>query len=376
MKIVIAIDSFKGSVSSIEAAMSVVSGIHDIFPDAQIISIPLADGGEGTIDALINSTSGQIYYTQVHDPLNRIISARFGILGDNNTAVIEMAESSGLTLLKPEEYNPLLTTSYGTGELIRAALDKGCRNFLIGIGGSATNDAGTGMLQALGFRFYDADRKLLNGCGAILSKICFIDEKQADIRLKHCSFSIACDVTNPLYGATGAAYIFAKQKGADDNMIIDLDSGLKHFAQITLKHKRVDLMTIKGSGAAGGLGGAFYAYLNAKMYRGIDLLFDMLNFDQIISDADLIITGEGKMDSQTLFGKAPYGVLQKADLQNIPVIGICGIAADTEELNKAGFKAIFSIIPGVTDTKNALNKEYTKINIRNTVRQIMRIISI
>lgn len=375
MKIVIAIDSFKGSVTSIEAAKHIESGILDIAPDTQVISIPLSDGGEGTIDALVNSTNGTIYCAQVHDPLNRMISARYGVLGDN-TAIIEMAESSGLTLLDPEEYNPLLASTYGTGELILSALDKGCRNFLIGIGGSATNDAGTGMLEALGFRFYDTHRNLLNGCGATLEKIAFIDNTYVDKRLEHCRFSIACDVTNPLYGSTGAAYIFAKQKGADQQMIYDLDRGLEHFGQITLQHSGIDLMTIKGSGAAGGLGGAFCAYLNAKMYPGIDLILDILKFDQRISNADLIITGEGKMDAQTLFGKAPYGVLLRANFQNIPVIGICGSVSDIKQLNDAGFKAVFSIIPEATDLKKALNKEYTKTNIRNTVRQIMGIISI
>ncbi|MEG1586136.1 MAG: glycerate kinase, partial [Bacteroidales bacterium] len=303
-KIVIASDSFKGSVSSLEIAEAAASEIHQIYPRCEVLKIPVADGGEGTVEALVSLTNGHFETCMVHDPCMKLISASYGILGDGHTAVIEMAAASGLPLVAPADRNPLLTTTYGTGELILDALQKGCTNFLIGIGGSATNDAGTGMLQALGFVFRDLQGKELKYGGQILHQIASVDWSNVSPLLTNVNFTIACDVNNPFCGKEGAAYIYARQKGADDRMIEDLDRGMAHFAEIIRQSELSDITGLPGAGAAGGLGGGFVAFLNGVLKPGIQMVLDSIDFETRIAGADLIITGEGRMDAQTCMGKA------------------------------------------------------------------------
>lgn len=373
-KIVIAMDSFKGSLSSAEAASFIERGIHEFHPEICVLKVPVADGGEGTVHALIGATGGVVCRVTVSDPLNRPVFADYGVLGNGETAVIEMASASGLTLLDKTEQNPMVTSSYGTGELILSALNRGCRNFLIGIGGSATNDAGTGMLEALGYRFLDKNGKIVSGCGGHLSIIQEIDDSDVHPALSESHFKVACDVDNPFYGLNGAAYVFAKQKGATHEMINELDFGLKCFADLIKRRKGIDLMRIAGSGAAGGMGGAFYSFLNAELISGIDMILDAIDFKKQIAGADLIFTGEGRMDFQTLSGKTPLGVLKRAKLQNIPVVALCGAIYDYEKLNKAGFKAILSIQTEAVSLEKAMIKEYAGNNLKNTVIQIINLI--
>ncbi|MDR0824491.1 MAG: glycerate kinase [Prevotella sp.] len=373
-KIVIASDSFKGSVTSMEVSDCVEISINKIFPDCEVLKIPVADGGEGTTEALVHTLNGEMIFCLVHDPLMNIINAKYGILGDSKTAVIEMASASGLPLVPVEKRNPMNTSTYGTGELIKDALIRGCVNFLIGIGGSATNDAGTGMLQALGFKFLDKDGKELGQGGRILDKIHKIDCSQVMPRLEEARFTIACDVNNPFSGENGAAFVYARQKGADDGVIRLLDNGLKSFAAIIKKERGIDIDNIPGAGAAGGLGGGFLAFLTTTLKPGIEMVLDALRFDEQIKDADLIITGEGKLDKQTSMGKAPYGVLQAAQKQNIPVIAIGGSIEDAEALNDQGFLSVFSIQQGAATLEKAMDKKYAMNNIKYSIEQILRVI--
>lgn len=372
-KIVIACDSFKGSLTSAEAAGYISAGVRDIYPECDILSLPVADGGEGTVDALIAATGGRKIVCKVNDPLMRPIEATYGILGDNKTAIIEMAAASGLPLIKPEERNPMLTTTYGTGELIKDALLKGCYKFLIGLGGSATNDAGVGMLQALGFRFYDSESKLEHG-KHVLNNIVSIDTTHILPQLRAASFIVACDVDNPFSGPDGAAFVFGPQKGANTDMVGQLDLGLKTFSQTIKKITGKDIDNIPGAGAAGGMGGGFVAFLNAKLSRGIDMVLDALMFDQQIKDADLIITGEGRLDKQTIMGKAPMGILQAGLKQGKPVIAVGGSVCDTDILSETGFTAIFPILPYPVPLSNAMDKDFAGQNVKQTIKQIMQVI--
>ncbi|MGL5785792.1 MAG: glycerate kinase family protein [Bacteroidales bacterium] len=372
-KVIIAIDSFKGSLSSSEAAAYIEQGVLMVYPEAQILKIPVADGGEGTVESLVEATQGVLRTVSVSDPVGRSVSASYGILGDGITSVMEMASASGLPLLSPSERNPMLTSTLGTGELILSALESGCRNFLIGIGGSATNDAGTGMLEALGYRFFDVSGERVRGCGGNLSKIVRIDDTLAHPALKESSFTVACDVNNPFYGPNGAAFVFAPQKGATPEMVKSLDEGLKSFSMLISKRTNTDLMSVPGSGAAGGLGGAFYAFLQAELKPGIDMVLDAVDFDSQICGADLIFTGEGRMDSQTVCGKTPYGVLQRAKLQHIPVVALCGAVTDFEVLNEAGFQAVFSIQTAAVSLERAMEKNYAGANLAHTTEQILRV---
>jgi len=372
-KIVIASDSFKGSVSSIEVARSAKRAIHKVLPECEVVKIPVADGGEGTIESLVSAMNGSIISCSVHDPLMNLIRADYGILGDKKTAVIEMASASGLTLVPVEKRNPMLTTTFGTGELIKDALFRGCKNFLIGIGGSATNDAGTGMLQALGFRFFDKEGIELGKGGEILQSIHSIDRSSVLPELQDTVFTIACDVNNPFSGKNGAAYIYARQKGADDAMINQLDKGLKNFASIIKESEKKEINLIPGAGAAGGLGGGFIAFLPSTLKPGIQMVLEALDFDRRIQNADLIITGEGKLDRQTGMGKTPAGVLEAGKKQQIPVIAIGGTVEETESLNQQGFLAVLSIQPGPVSLVQAMDKTFTSQNIERTVEQLVRI---
>lgn len=370
-KIVVAADSFKGSVSSIEVAEHVEQGIKSIFPACEVVKACIADGGEGTVKALVSSLKGEYVEVCVHDPLMRPVTSTYGIIEGGTVAVLEMASSSGLPLLHPDERNPLKTTTYGTGEMIADALHQGCRKLLVGIGGSATNDGGTGMLSALGFRFYDKEGYELKGGGEILSQIANIDDLCLIEGLKDTEIKVACDVNNPFSGPDGAAFVYAPQKGADSRMVEELDLGLKHFAQVIKSYNGIDVESILGAGAAGGLGGSFAAFLGAKLMSGIQMVLEAIRFREMIEDADLIITGEGKLDAQTVMGKAPRGVLDVAVLQGIPVIAIGGSVEDTEMLNRQGFAGVFSIQSGPVTLDKAMDPGYTCRQIERTVSQLM-----
>ena len=372
-KIVVASDSFKGCLTSSEVATAAENGIRKALPDCEVTGIPVADGGEGTTEALVTAMNGRFISCEVRDPLMNPIQAEYGILGDELMAVIEMAAASGLPLVPPERRNPMLTTTYGTGELIKDALARGCRRFLIGIGGSATNDAGTGMLQALGFRFLDKDGHELGYGGQILEQITRIDTSQALPALKEAFFTIACDVNNPFSGENGAAFIYARQKGADDAMIIRLDDGLRHFAKVIHATLGKDINDIPGAGAAGGLGGGFLAFLPATLKPGIQMALDVLDFDRHIQDADLIITGEGKIDRQTGMGKTPAGILEAGKRRQIPVIAIGGSVEETDALMQQGFLAVLPIQPGPVSLEQAMDKSFAYRQIERTVEQIIRL---
>lgn len=365
-KIVVASDSFKGCLSSMQVADAVERAALQTCPSCEVVKVDVADGGEGTMDALRRTLGGEKIEIEVADPLGRPVQASYAILNDGITAVVEMAAASGLPLLAPEERNPLKTSTYGTGQLIADALDRGCRRFLVGIGGSATNDAGMGMLQALGYRFLDAQGNLLHGCGESLEKVASIDVSSTNSALASAEFIVACDVEAPLYGPTGAAFVFAPQKGADSDMLERLDNGLKHFSKIVKRYQNPtqDSSNIPGAGAAGGLGFGFLAFLNARLEPGIDMVLDAIGFDDVIKGADLIITGEGRIDSQTLAGKTPYGVLQRAKRQGIPVIAIGGNVQLTQDEAKAvGFTSVLQVTPPGMPLNDAMNPETAAENI-------------
>ena len=373
-KIVIASDSFKGSISAAEVAACGERAVHRLFPDCEVVQLPVADGGEGTVETLTAALGGQSVATVVHDPLERLITAQYGLITKEKTAIIEMATASGLPLLQPEERNPWLTSTYGTGELIRDALERGCRKFLIAIGGSATNDGGMGLLQALGFRFLDAEGQELPGCGGSLLRIEQIDTSGALTALTECQFTVACDVTNPFYGREGAAYVFAPQKGADAEMVEALDLGLRHFAQLIQTTQGIAIDQLPGAGAAGGLGGGLVAFLQARLRPGIEMVLDALQFDTQIAGADLIFTGEGKLDAQTCMGKTPFGVLRRAQQQGIPVVALGGAVEASEALNRCGFLAVLPILPYPTSLAKAMDSTFTQQNIERTVTQVLRLL--
>ena len=327
-KVVIASDSFKGSLSSAEVAEAVCSGIHEIYPDCEVLKVCMADGGEGMISAVEGSLHAERMAASVHDPLGRPITAEYLIHEENGirTAVIEIAKASGLTLLKDNERNPLRTSSYGTGEMITDAFRKGCRKFIIGLGGSATNDGGSGMLEAIGVRFHDSNGNAIKGLdGRLTGKICSIDMSLVAHELLECKFIAACDVDAVFTGPEGASYVFSAQKGADSRMTEDLEKGMMAFSEAIDRNFGSDISSVKGSGAAGGIGGALHIFLGAELKRGSDLILDTIGFDRLIGDADLVITGEGRIDSQTFMGKAPSGVAERAARYGIPVIAIGGI---------------------------------------------------
>ena len=371
-KIVIASDSFKGSLTSAQVAEAAGQGIRDVLPECDIASVAVADGGEGTLDAISGRMAAEPAEAMVHDPLGRKINASYGICmhTGRQTAIIESAAASGLTLLTPEERNPLYTSSYGSGELIRHAYERGCRKFIIGLGGSATNDGGTGMLEALGVRFIDTDGKEITGCcGSKLSAIRSIDTSGLCIDIDECEFIAACDVDTPFVGPDGASNIFARQKGADDKAIAELENGMKSFAGIIKMDSGCDLSIVPGSGAAGGLGGALHAFMKARLEKGIDLILDTVGFENLISDADLIITGEGRIDSQTAKGKAAAGVLKRAG--RTPVVAIAGqVSLAQDEKDELGFRSIIQISPTPKDEaglKEVMNPETASGNIRKAV---------
>lgn len=378
MKIVIAVDSFKGCLSSSSIANAVEEGIQNTLPGCEMIKVPIADGGEGTVDALVDATQGKIITIPVHNPLMQPIQASYGMTGDGQTAIIEMSAASGLDLIPLKPGNVMDTTTYGTGEMIADAIERGCRNFIIGVGGSATNDAGTGMMQALGVRFTDEMGNEVEKGGKSLSSIRHIDTQNQLPELQDCTFHIATDVTNPFYGPQGAACIFGPQKGGNEEQIKALDKGMKHLAELIFETTGKEIGHLPGAGAGGGMGGGCVAFLQANISPGIELIMDYLHFDEIIRGAGLVITGEGKMDRQTLFGKVPVGIARAAASLQIPVIAITGqldITAD-KELREAGLSAIFPIHPAPISLEKAMQPDYAYRNIRRTIEQICYILNL
>lgn len=344
MKIVVAPDSFKGSLTAVEVSDAIGQGVREIFPEAEIVKIPMADGGDGTVQCLVNATGGEILREKVTDPLGDEVWASYGTLGDKKTAVIEMAEASGLTLVPENRRNPLITTTYGTGQLIKAGLDRGCRKMIIGIGGSATNDGGAGMVQALGVKLLDKDGEDVGFGGGELKKVFRIDTKYLDNRLSETKVLIASDVSNPLCGPKGAARVYGPQKGATLEMIKKLDESLAYFAEIIKRDLNKDIKDIPGAGAAGGLGAGLMAFLDAELRPGIEIIIEIVKLEQAIKNADLVITGEGKIDSQTIYGKAPIGVAKIAKKYNIPVIAVAAIIGDDADIvHKYGINTLIKI---------------------------------
>ena len=375
-KITVAIDSFKGSLSSHEVACAFERGFRREFPQVEMRKVSVADGGEGTVEALVQTLGGEEVRIVASDPLMRGVEVCYGIVDGGRTAVMEMSAASGLPLLAPEERNPLKTTTYGTGEMIADALARGCRKFLVGIGGSATNDAGVGMLRALGFRFLDAEGQELVGGGEILDKIATIDDSGALEALHEVEFVVACDVTNPLYGPEGAAYVFAPQKGADAAMVEQLDGGLRNFAEVVKRYNGEDVASLQGAGAAGGLGGGFKALLGARLERGIEMVLSAMRFDDIIAGSDLVVTGEGRLDSQTVMGKTPSGVLRAACKQGIPCIAIGGAIEYCKELAESDFAALFPVVSGPVSLERAMQRDVAEANVERTATQIAKMLKI
>jgi glycerate kinase len=344
MNILIAPDSFKDCLTASEVATALKKGILEVIGDATIQTAPVADGGEGTVEAVIHATGGTRLTVKVRDPLMRQIESFYGITGDGLTAVIEMAAASGIELLQKGERDPWITSTYGTGQLILDALDKGCQRIMIGIGGSATNDGGAGMAKALGIRFLNRNSKEIEEGGGALGALHSIDLKGLDPRIMQTEILVACDVTNPLTGPEGASVIYGPQKGADPGMVARLDENLAHYARIVNNQMDRDISAIPGSGAAGGLGAGLMAFLDAKLVSGFELVADTVLLEEKIAVADLVITGEGKMDHQTQFGKTPYGVAQMARKHGKPVIGVAGsLEEGAEVLYRHGFDLLLPI---------------------------------
>lgn len=370
MKIVIASDSFKGSLTSVEVAQAATRGIKAVYPDCDVVAVNVADGGEGTVEAIVDALGGEIVHTTVSDPLGRPIQARYGIADEK--AIIEMAAASGLPLLQPAERNPWMTSTYGTGEMIMDAIQRGCRQFLVGIGGSATNDAGTGMLQALGFKFYDFNGKEITDCrGGRLLDIVDLDDSCVPEAVRKAEFVVACDVDTPFCGPEGAAPVFAPQKGADAEMVKKLDAGMASFANIIEDKYRINIVPIAGAGAAGGMGGAFRAFLHATLKRGIDMVLDAIDFNTIIQNADLVITGEGKIDFQTAKGKTAAGVLTRAKQQGIPVVAIGGSVEMCDSVQQMGFAGVYPILGEKVPLEVAMQPDFAATNVENTIRRIL-----
>ncbi|KFK01173.1 glycerate kinase [Klebsiella variicola] len=362
MKIVIAPDSYKESLSATEVAQAIEKGFREIFPDAQYVSMPVADGGEGTVEAMIAATQGTEHSAWVTGPLGEKVEACWGMSGDGVTAFIEMAAASGLGLVPPEKRNPLITTSRGTGELILQALEHGAKRIIIGIGGSATNDGGAGMMQALGARLCDAEGQEIGHGGGSLSRLSRIDLSAIDPRLRDRTIHVACDVTNPLVGERGASRIFGPQKGATEAMIVELDRNLAHFADVIKASLQVDVKPIPGAGAAGGMGAALMAFLNAELRSGIEIVTEALKLEEQIHDCSLVVTGEGRIDSQSIHGKVPVGIARVAKKYRKPVIGIAGsLTHDVGVVHHHGIDAVFSVLTTVSTLEEAFRGAFDNI---------------
>ncbi|UPQ89349.1 glycerate kinase [Vibrio sinaloensis] len=369
MKIVIAPDSYKESLTAMEVATAIESGFKQVLPHAEYVKLPMADGGEGTVQSLVDATGGHIVSAEVTGPLGQKVEGFYGVLGDGSTAVIEMAAASGLHLVEPEKRNPMLTTTYGTGELIKAALDAGVQHIIVGIGGSATNDGGMGMAQALGARFIDSEGNELASGGGALAQLASIDLAGLDARLSDVKLEVACDVDNPLCGPKGASQVFGPQKGATPEMVRQLDQNLAHYAAVIAQTNGKDVIEQAGAGAAGGLGAALLGLFDATLRPGISIVMDAVNLSQVLRDADLVITGEGRIDSQTIHGKTPIGVARTAKQYHLPVIGIAGsIAKDCSVVHAHGIDAVYSVVLGATDLPTALKE--AAFNVEMTSRNV------
>jgi glycerate kinase len=344
LHIIVAPDSFKGSLSAVAAAEAMERGIHAVFPTAEVVRAPMADGGEGTVQALVDATGGRILRQQVAGPLGGLIEAQWGILGDGETAVIEMAAASGLALLPPDERNPRITTTYGTGQLIKAALDQGLRRIIVGLGGSATNDGGAGMAQALGVQFLDCEGHSLPPGGAALAGLARLDLSAIDSRLNEVEMLVACDVDNPLCGPSGASEVYGPQKGASPDVVAELDRALAHFAEIARQTTGRDVANLPGAGAAGGLGAGLRFFTSSEFRPGIELVLETVDFPRLLQGADLVVTGEGSTDAQTARGKAPVGIAALAEKYQVPVVCLSGsLGEGSEQVLSKGIDALMSI---------------------------------
>ncbi|HHY46660.1 MAG TPA: glycerate kinase [Firmicutes bacterium] len=346
MKIVVAPDSFKGSLSSLEVANAIAEGLRAAIRGVEVVTVPMADGGEGTVEAMVLATGGRMLEAEVTGPLGDKVRARFGILGDGKTGVVEMAQASGLPLVPPEKRNPMVTTTFGTGELIHACIKAGCRDIILAIGGSATNDGGAGMAQALGAHLLDRDQKEIGFGGGELRRLdrIIVDDMLPEIRRGEVSVVVACDVDNPLTGPRGASAVYGPQKGATPEMVEILDAALAHYAEIIRRDLRKDVNDLPGAGAAGGLGAGLVAFLNASLRPGVEIVIEAVGLDNMVRDADLVITGEGHIDFQTAFGKTPLGVAKVANRHHVPCVAIAGgIGKGVEVLYERGIQAIIGI---------------------------------
>lgn len=370
--IVLAPDSFKESMTAKEACVAMERGIKKVNSNIQCIHVPMADGGEGTMQSLVDATGGEVYSLEVVGPLGNKVKAEYGILGNGEIGVLEMASASGIHLVSLEERNPLITTTYGTGELIKACLDRGVKKLLIGIGGSATNDGGVGVIQALGGRLLDKEGNELGFGGGELEKLDRIDLTNFDRRLKDIVIEVACDVSNPLCGENGASYIFGPQKGASVEMIKILDNNLKHYAKVIKEQFGKDVLEIAGAGAAGGLGAGLMVFLNGNLKKGIEIVIEYSGLEKKVKNCDMVWTGEGSIDFQTQYGKTPLGVATVAKKYNKPVVALAGrVGDDIDILYEKGIDSIFGIMRGVTTIDEALKNG--KENIERTSENIARL---
>ena len=375
MKIVIAIDSLKGSLSSMEAGHAIEQGIRNVLPETKVLVKPLADGGEGTTEALVEGLGGDMVQVQVHGPLETPVNAAYGVIRESNTAIMEMAAAAGIILVGKDK-RPLDATTYGVGEMIRDAITRGCREFIIGIGGSATNDGGIGMLTALGYEFLDAEGKPAGiGAGALykVAKIC--DDKVMP-ELKDCHFRIACDVTNPLCGENGSTYIYSPQKGVTVELRDELDHAMGAYAQVVKAYNGTDYAKTPGAGAAGGLGFAFLSFLSGELLPGIELVLDAVEMDKAMEGADLVFTGEGRLDYQTAMGKAPVGIAKMAKKHGAKVIALAGAVIEgAQECNEQGIDAYFPILRQVVTLDEAMDPATARKNMVETTEQVMRLVA-
>lgn len=377
MKVVVAMDSLKGSLTSLEAGNAVREGILRAMPETEVVVKPLADGGEGTVDALIEGEKGTRVTLSVTGPMGGQTECYYGILEDGRTAVMEMAQAAGITLVAENERKPMQASTYGVGEMIRDAVHRGCRYFIMGIGGSATNDGGIGMLSALGFRFLDSEGRPVSGGASGLSRIVSVRKDEVLPELAECEFQIACDVRNPLCGENGATYIYGLQKGLPHELCGEVDKGMRHYAKVAEAFCGRACKDIPGAGAAGGLGFAFLAFLNGILVPGVELVLETIHLEQEIKDAHFVVTGEGKLDAQTVMGKAPVGVAKIAKQYGCPVLAFAGEVADEAgKCNEAGIDAYFPIVRGVTSIEDAMKPENAECNMADAVEQVFRMIAL
>ena len=379
MKVVVAIDSFKGSLSSMEAGQVIAEGVKRVYQNVEIVVRPLADGGEGTVEALVEGMGGIFVTKEVTGPLGKKVEATYGIIESKDnlskTAIIEMSAAAGITLVPEESRNPMNTTTYGVGELILDAIERGCRHFIVGIGGSATNDGGVGMLQALGYDFLTREGKAISYGGDGLRELASIEDVNVHPKLKECTFKVACDVTNPLCGENGSSAIFGPQKGATPEMVQELDQLLLHYAELSKEMNANADRFYPGTGAAGGMGFAFLTYTNAALESGIQIVLTETKLEELIKTADFVVTGEGRLDGQTALGKAPIGVASLAKKHQKKVLAFAGaVTPDAKECNQHGIDAFFPILRGIVTLKEAMDKENAHRNMVDTVEQVFRVV--